>query len=1206
MRHLLPILLLLSSLDALSQGTVRRVPTLTRLLTINPYASATADGLVFEVDAPSTNATWGGPRFLTWTPTAALAANGTNVWTCAFGGQWVSLDSYAAIQDARWYGSTNVWSLDHLGNLVIGGTNIISALSGMITDTPPDTILYGRKNTGSGGAWTAVSAGTNALSANATAVLLNSSAYYPLVNLLDTPTVAWTSSGGAVYATVPDSSITQSKLSTSAKANLLSRANHTGSQSWSTISDGGDGVWEKLKTAVLNGAGLDLVTSEASQSLTLSLGSHAHAASDITSGTLATARLGSGTASSLKYLAGNSTWATLDTNAIPGLNSTIAALASQTHDASVIVSGYMSPARLGIGTPSTNSFLRGDGSWATISTNGSSSSTAGTNSMWVTGNFVTNLTTGANVSWAISGIQASPYIPSGASLTNAALVTPSLSSATSSGTLAHTGSITVNTTNVMSRIDAVEDEILRVLPGTAMLASTNAGTSVTLRVDTGLIPTLAANNTFAGHNTFSSSNTFSGGIHAGAAGSSSEAFGFGASAANGSTSVGGSASAGGIASVAAGQSASASGDGSISIGWASAVSGANSVALGPNVVETRDWTIELGSASHTVDVPGALVAANITLGGVTRTDWPSSGDVYTSSNNVFTAVNTFTNNLLSPSSGADSLKFGSATASGERSMAFGISEYWGSTIASGYETIAMGVNARARQGPFLGGAVAIGSNSSAEEGAAALGAAAVAAGYFSVAGPGATATGQSTVAFGAFASATHDYSAAIGREAATTATNQIRLGRSSATVSIPGTLIPQSITLGGVNRTTWPSSGSSTNIFNAGTLVNGTAVTNIVDGANVSFTISGLTASVAVPSGVTIDSPTLSGNSTASGSFTAGSTITAANLGADAFAGNNYHFILRNDSDYQLKQADTNFALSYLGGVGPNHGHSTLTNLTVNGDLSVTTNLFVGGSNILALINAGSSVVLPASRLAGRGSAGGTGALQAIGLGGSLSMSGTNLIIAAGNWGDVTTLDDGVTWAINTNVVTFAKMQTISAGKVMGRTSVSTGAPQEITLDAPLSMSGTHLQVADGSIALAKLTHSTIPSVLVGRGSGAAGPMQQIGVGAGLAMVGTNLTATAAVSIRPVAFKTGGFTAGNSDEVFICDFTGDADIVLPTNGSVSDGHVFTVFRVGGGSLTVKDSDGATIDTLVTVGASRTWIYYASGQHYYLIASIPGT
>jgi hypothetical protein len=39
--------------------------------------------------------------------------------------------------------------------------------------------------------------------------------------------------------------------------------------------------------------------------------SHTHSASDLTSGTVATARLGSGTANSTTYLRGDQTWATV-------------------------------------------------------------------------------------------------------------------------------------------------------------------------------------------------------------------------------------------------------------------------------------------------------------------------------------------------------------------------------------------------------------------------------------------------------------------------------------------------------------------------------------------------------------------------------------------------------------------------------------------------------------------------------------------------------------------------------------------------------------------------------------------------------------------------------------------------------------------------------------------------------------------------------
>lgn len=72
--------------------------------------------------------------------------------------------------------------------------------------------------------------------------------------------------------------------------------------------------------------------------------SHNHAGSEITSGTVGTARLGSGTASNSTYLRGDSTWSALN--------------------GSHITSGLVAVARLGSGTADASTFLRGDGSWA--------------------------------------------------------------------------------------------------------------------------------------------------------------------------------------------------------------------------------------------------------------------------------------------------------------------------------------------------------------------------------------------------------------------------------------------------------------------------------------------------------------------------------------------------------------------------------------------------------------------------------------------------------------------------------------------------------------------------------------------------------------------------------------------------------------------------------------------------------------------------
>lgn len=89
-----------------------------------------------------------------------------------------------------------------------------------------------------------------------------------------------------------------------------------------------------------------------------SLLGHTHDASEIGSGVVAAARLGTGTPGSGTYLRGDGVWSA--TSAF--------AAASHTHAAADVTSGVFATARLGSGTASASNVLRGDGAWTTIPT----------------------------------------------------------------------------------------------------------------------------------------------------------------------------------------------------------------------------------------------------------------------------------------------------------------------------------------------------------------------------------------------------------------------------------------------------------------------------------------------------------------------------------------------------------------------------------------------------------------------------------------------------------------------------------------------------------------------------------------------------------------------------------------------------------------------------------------------------------------------
>lgn len=142
--------------------------------------------------------------------------------------------------------------------------------------------------------------------------------------------------------------------------------------------------------------------------------------------------------------------------------------------------------------------------------------------------------------------------------------------------------------------------------------------------------------------------------------------------------------------------------------------------------------------------------------------------------------------------------------------------------------------------------------------------------------------------------------------------------------------------------------------------------------------------------------------------------------------------------------------------------------------------------------------------------------------------------VSDGDKGDIVVTGSGANYAIDSGVVTYAKMQNVSAAsKLIGRGDSGSGSPQEITLGSGLTMTGTTLSSSGGSglsdgdkgditvsgggttltvdasaISYSKIQNISAISRLLGRNSSTTGPPEEITLGSGLSMSGTTLSST--------------------------------------------------------------------------------------------------
>lgn len=177
--------------------------------------------------------------------------------------------------------------------------------------------------------------------------------------------------------------------------------------------------------------------------------------------------------------------------------------------------------------------------------------------------------------------------------------------------------------------------------------------------------------------------------------------------------------------------------------------------------------------------------------------------------------------------------------------------------------------------------------------------------------------------------------------------------------------------------------------------------------------------------------------------------------------------------------------------------------------------------------------------------------------------------VSDGDKGDITVSGSGTVWTIDAGVVTYAKIQNVSAtDKLLGRSTAGAGVVEEITCtaagralidDADATAQRTTLgllalatknTVATGDIDNDAVTYAKIQNVtdvrLLGRSAGSAGDCQEITVGAGLSLAAGALTSTVVPEITRINGNSGAAGADITLQKLSANATANATTTVAT------------------------------------------------------------
>lgn len=255
-------------------------------------------------------------------------------------------------------------------------------------------------------------------------------------------------------------------------------------------------------------------------------------------------------------------------------------------------------------------------------------------------------------------------------------------------------------------------------------------------------------------------------------------------------------------------------------------------------------------------------------------------------------------------------------------------------------------------------------------------------------------------------------------------------------------------------------------------------------------------------------------------------------------------------------------------------------------------------SDVLPIVSGGITKKITVANLLGAGP-GGTVTATGSPSGGKLAgFSGASSITNVDLTGDVTT-SGGLAATIANDVVTYAKMQNISAAsKLLGRGDSGAGDPQEITLGPGLSMTGTTLSATGGTVTASStdtFTNKTIDAEATGNTLTQSFKIWLPAAGcnnttaASFWDLPTSTPAVAACvtgsniqkGVLQFADTSGGFSAQNS-MLLPVDWTGAIDVKIIWRTSATSGNVKWSFSTISTATDATETDDPSFNTASTV------------------------